>query len=203
VGAGHQEQHVSPGQPTPPDQPDRQERRATQASPGRPAPRDRRDRQEQRVARASLGRPAPRDRRGQRAPPDRRATGSQGLLGQPDYGYVYNLAAQTAAVEGAVLFDTNGPLSDFTHTARSASITVVSAGTYLVDFSISGTEPNQFSLFDNASAVAGTTYGSGAGTQQNVLTLVNHSSAAAIGLASDIGGTQANDNASLVIEELG
>ena len=136
-------------------------------------------------------------------------------MGQPDYGYIYNLAAQTVAVEGAVLFDSNGPLSGFTHTAGSASITVESGGNYLLDFSISGTEPNQFSLFDNASPVAGTTYGSGAGTQQSggqvvvslaagdVLTLVNHSSAAAVGLASDIGGTQANVNASLVIEELG
>ena len=143
------------------------------------------------------------------------ATGPQGPAGQPDYGYIYNLAAQTVAVEGAVLFDSNGPLSGFTHTAGSASITVESGGTYLLDFSISGTEPNQFSLFDNASPVAGTTYGSGAGTQQSggqvvvslaagdVLTLVNHSSAAAVGLASDIGGTQANVNASLVIEELG
>jgi hypothetical protein len=119
------------------------------------------------------------------------------------------------AIEGAVLFDSNGPLSGFTHTTGSASITVGSTGHYLVDFSISGTEPSQFSLFDNGSPVAGTTYGSGAGTQQDggqvivsladgdVLTLVNYSSGAAVGLASDIGGTQANVNASLVIEELG
>jgi hypothetical protein len=142
-------------------------------------------------------------------------TGPQGPVGQPDYAYIYNVAAQTVALEGPVLFDSNGPLTGFTHTAGSAAVTVVSSGTYLVDFSVSGTEPNQFSLFADGSALAGTTYGSGAGTQQNggqvmvslvagdVLTLVNHSSAAAIGLASDIGGTQANVNASLVIEELG
>jgi hypothetical protein len=143
------------------------------------------------------------------------ATGPQGPPGQPDYGYIYNLGAQTVAMEGAVLFDSNGPLSGFTHTTGSASITVGSTSTYLVDFSISGTQPSQFSLFDNGSPVAGATYGSGAGTQQDggqvivslaagdVLTLVNHSSASAIGLASNIGGTQANVNASLVIEELG
>lgn len=91
----------------------------------------------------------------------------------------------------------------------------MSTGTYLVNFSVSGTEPNQFTLFVNGSAAAGTTYGSGAGTQQNngqvmvslaagdVLTLVNHSSSAAVGLASDVGGTQPNVNASLVIEQLG
>ena len=143
------------------------------------------------------------------------AVGPQGPAGHPQFGYIYNLTPQTVAIDGAVLFDSNGPLSGFTHTAGSASIAVVSAGIYLVDFSVSGTEPNQFSLFDNASPVAGATYGSGAGTQQNggqvivslaagaVLTLVNHSSAAAVGLASVIGGTQANVNASLVIEELG
>jgi hypothetical protein len=119
------------------------------------------------------------------------------------------------AIEAPVLFDTNGPLSGFTHVAGSSSITVLSTGAYLVDFSVSGTEPNQFTLFDNGSAVAGTTYGSGAGTQQNngqvivslaagdVLTLVNHSSAAAVTLASSVGGTQANVNASVSIEQLG
>jgi BclA C-terminal domain/Collagen triple helix repeat (20 copies) len=143
------------------------------------------------------------------------AVGPQGPAGHPQFGYIYNLTPQTVAIDGAVLFDSNGPLSGFTHTAGSASIAVVSAGIYLVDFSVSGTEPNQFSLFDNATAVAGATYGSGAGTQQNggqvivslaagaVLTLVNHSSAAAVGLASVIGGTQANVNASVVIEQLG
>ena len=118
-------------------------------------------------------------------------------------------------VEGAVLFDSNGPLSGFTHTTGSASITVGSTSTYLVNFSVSGTQLSQVSLFVNGIPAAGTTYGSGAGTQQNggqaivslavgdVLTLVNHSSASAVGLASNVGGTQANVNASLVIEELG
>ncbi|MBO1911647.1 hypothetical protein J4G37_43510, partial [Microvirga sp. 3-52] len=62
--------------------------------------------------------------------------------------------------------------------------------------------------------VPGTVYGAGAGTQQNngqaiftiaagdTLTLRNHSSAAAVGLASVIGGTQANVNASVVIKKL-
>ena len=70
------------------------------------------------------------------------------------------------------------------------------------------------SLFVNGAVVPGTTYGSGAGTQQNigqailtlaagnVLTVVNHSSAAAVGLAALIGGTQATANASVTIEKL-
>ncbi len=71
-------------------------------------------------------------------------------------------------------------------------------------------------LFLNGALVTGSIYGSGAGTQQNtgqvivsvpgtgeVLTLKNHSSSSAVGLASDIGGTQANVNASITIEKLG
>lgn len=76
------------------------------------------------------------------------------------------------------------------------------------------TEPNQFALFLNGVEVPGTVYGSGAGTQQNsgqaifeidagdTLTLRNHTSAAAVGLASVIGGTEANVNASISILKL-
>jgi hypothetical protein len=141
--------------------------------------------------------------------------GQEGPAGQPNYGYVYNLAAQTVAMDAPVQFDTNGPLSGFTHVVGTSSITAISTGTYLIDFSVSGTQPDQFAMMDNGTAIAGSTYGSGAGTQQNdgqlivalaagdVLTLVNHTSAAGIGLASLIGGTQANVNASVVIEQLG
>jgi hypothetical protein len=91
---------------------------------------------------------------------------------------------------------------------------VGSGGTYLVNFSVSGTEPNQFTLFDNGLAVPGTTYGSGGGTQQNngqaivtlvagdMLTLVNQSSVFAVTLEPLTGGTQPNVNASMIIEQL-
>jgi hypothetical protein len=67
----------------------------------------------------------------------------------------------------------------------------------------------------NGSAIAGGVYGSGAGTQQDnghaivhlgvgdVLTLRNHSSAAAVTLQTLAGGTQTNVNASILIEQLG
>ncbi|MGI8556776.1 MAG: BclA C-terminal domain-containing protein [Solirubrobacteraceae bacterium] len=117
-------------------------------------------------------------------------------------------------IEGVVNFDSNGLLLGITHAPGTSTIALVAAGVYKVTFSVSGTEPNQFALFDNAALVPGTIYGSGAGTQQNVgqviaqfsagdvLTLVNHSSASAVGLASVIGGTQANVNASVTIEKL-
>ena len=83
-----------------------------------------------------------------------------------------------------------------------------------VNFSVSGTEPNQFALFINGVVVPESVYGSGAGTQQNagqailligsgdLLTLRNHSSAAAVTLASLIGGTIAPVNASILIQKL-
>jgi hypothetical protein len=92
---------------------------------------------------------------------------------------------------------------------------VTNAGTYKVTTSVSGTEPGQFGVFRNGALVDGTVYGSGAGTQQNtgqsimvlgandVLTLKNHSSSAAVTLQTLAGGTQQNVNASVAIERLG
>lgn len=132
-----------------------------------------------------------------------------------EYGYIYNLTPQTVPIEADVLFDSNGLMTPgIVHTLGTSQIMINVPGDYEVTFSVSGTEPNQFALFLNGSLVPGTVYGSGAGTQQNngqaiiaivandVLTLRNHSSAAAVGLASVIGGTQANVNASIVIKML-
>jgi hypothetical protein len=100
------------------------------------------------------------------------------------------------------------------HPPGNAGIGIVEAGTYEVTFSVSGTEPSQIAIFLNGTLVPGTIYGSGAGTQQNtgqaivvipagaVLTIRNHTSSAAVGLAAPIGGTGASSNASVVIEKL-
>jgi hypothetical protein len=100
------------------------------------------------------------------------------------------------------------------HAPGSAGIEIVETGTYELTFSVSGTEPSQMALFLNGTLVPGTIYGSGAGTQQNagqaifsasagaVLTVRNHTSSAAVGLAAPIGGTQPSSNASVVIEKL-
>jgi hypothetical protein len=120
------------------------------------------------------------------------------------------------ALEGNVSFGSNGVLtSGIIHALGSARIAIVNSGTYSVRYSVSGTEPNQFALFVNGTTpVPGSVYGSGAGTQQNagqaiaafaagdVLTLRNHTSAAAITLATPIGGTQPSTNASITIEKL-
>jgi hypothetical protein len=143
------------------------------------------------------------------------ATGPTGSNGLSQYAYIYNLSAETVALEADVTLDTNGVMtSGITHAPGTAGITLVNSGIYKVTFSVSGTEPNQMALFVNGAMAPGTVYGSGAGTQQNsglaiihitageVLTVRNHSSAAAIGLASVIGGTQANSNAAVAIEKL-
>jgi hypothetical protein len=79
---------------------------------------------------------------------------------------------------------------------------------------VSSVEPNQFALFVNGGANSDTIYGSGAGTQQNngvallylaagdVITLRNHTSAAAVTLQTLAGGTQTNVNAAIMIRKL-
>jgi len=137
--------------------------------------------------------------------------------GSSEYAYVYNLSAQVVPLETAVTFSDNGiGTAGFTHGLGSSDITVINQGDYKVAFSVSGTEACQFALFINGVVVAESVYGSGAGTQQNtgqailtlnandVLTLVNHTSAAAVTLAAapPIGGTVTAVNASILIQKL-
>ncbi len=143
------------------------------------------------------------------------ATGPAGTSGLSQYAYIYNLGGQAVPLEGDVTFDSNGVLTPgITHALGAAGITLTTTGTYEVTFSVSGTEPSQIALFVNGTLVPGSVYGSGAGTQQNtgqaifvasagaVLTVRNHTSSAAVGLATPIGGTQPSSNASVVIERL-
>lgn len=131
------------------------------------------------------------------------------VSGLAQYGHIYNLGAQVVPIEADVVFDTNGTLQGLTHAAGTSAITVGTAGVYDITFSVSGVEPNQFAVFVNGSVAPGSLHGSGAGTQQNrgsafltltagdVVTLRNHSSAAAVTLQTLAGGTQINVNASI------
>jgi hypothetical protein len=130
------------------------------------------------------------------------------------YGYVYALIPQTVAIDAPVLFDANGPLNNILHTPGSNAINIMNMGVYLIQFSVSGTEPNQFDIYVNGAPNLSSLHGSGAGTQQNngsvilnlnaadVITLVSHSSTAAVTLASPVGGTQSNVTASITIVKL-
>ena len=153
---------------------------------------------------------------------DTGSTGATGPIGPTgsglqQYGYIYNTTDQTVQVEADILFSSNGILTPgIVHMAGGSNITVLNAGNYKISYSVSGTEPNQFTIFLNGNAVTGTTYGSGAATQQNngqtiialanadTITLRNHTSADPVTLESTgIGGTAINVNASIVIEKLG
>lgn len=141
--------------------------------------------------------------------------GPAGAVASREFAYVYNEGPAVVAIEADVPFDSNGVLSaGITHAPGGAGITFVTAGTYEVTFTLSGVEPSQMALFLNGASVAGAIYGSGAGTQPNtgqviitadagdVLTLRNHTSAAAVTLQTLAGGTQVNVNASILIEQL-
>jgi hypothetical protein len=154
------------------------------------------------------------------------ATGGTGAAGPTGatggvisaYAYIYNLKEQTVKIGEPVYFDSNGPLLGVRHERDASEITILSSGTYIIFFSISATEPNQFALFinypKNEKPVPGSVYGSGAGTQQitgqiilelaaeDTLVLRNFSSAAEVILPSLMGGTEANVNASISIQRL-
>lgn len=146
------------------------------------------------------------------------ATGSPGSSGLSEYAYVYNDAAQVVALNTDVTFNKNGVLTaGITHAAGTpgdAGIAILNAGDYKVTFSVSGVVPSQMAVTVNGTVAPSTVYGSGAGTQQNngqaiinvaagdVLTLGNSISTAAVTLQTLAGGTQANVNASIVIEKL-
>ncbi len=137
---------------------------------------------------------------------------SQGLA---EYAYIYNLDAQVIPLEADITFSNNGNLTgSMFHSPGTSTITLGTAGVYSIWFNVSGVEPNQFALFQNGTPVAGSIYGSGAGTQINsgmviitaaagdVLTLRNHTSSAAVTLQTLAGGTQTNANASIMIHKL-
>jgi Collagen triple helix repeat (20 copies) len=151
------------------------------------------------------------------------ATGSAATKGLSQYAYVYNDAGQTVEVDTDITFSKSGRMTaGITHADGDAAIALVNAGDYKVTFSVSGTETNQMALFvnatplvpGNATLVAGTVYGSAAGAQQNtgqaivtaaagsVLTIRNHTTTAAVTLATPLGGNQVTTNASVVIEKL-
>ena len=128
------------------------------------------------------------------------------------FAYIYNLTKQTVAVDTAVVFDSTGLISGISH--KGSDVVISSSGLYLITYSVSGTEPNQFAFFVNGRLLEGSIYGAGAGTQQSngqvivelraedIVTLVNITGTTEISLASKIGGDRVNVNASITILKL-
>ncbi len=127
------------------------------------------------------------------------------------YANVYNVGAQTVTIEADATLDTNRPLLGATHASGATAVVLTAAGTYFFTYTMSGTELNQFALYANRVLIPRSISGSGAGTQVNTgqviatmaartaITLHNHTSAAAVTLATLISGTATNNNASIVI----
>ena len=143
------------------------------------------------------------------------ATGPAGSSAGAEYAHIYSIFPQVVAMEADITFDRNGVItSGLTHAPGTSTIVITGAGDYEILWVVSGVEPNQFALFLNGAPVAGSVFGSGAGTQQNsgqavvtvaagdVLTLRNHTSSSAVTLQTLAGGTQTNTNASLMIRKL-
>lgn len=161
-------------------------------------------------AAGAAGPPGPAGAAGPAGPP-----GPAGTNGLAEYAYIYNLDAQVVALEADILFSDNGIIvGAITHAPGTSTIQLGSAGDYAIWFYAAGVEPNQFTLFQNGAPVAGSVYGSGAGTQMNMgmviitaaagdtLTVRNHTSAAAVTLQTLAGGTQINSNASILIQKI-
>ncbi len=137
------------------------------------------------------------------------ATGVGGIL---DYGYMYNLTSPVAVVAGAdISFDSNGLLtSGIAHIAGAAQINVVNTGFYLVLFYASCLEANDFELFVNGNAIAGSLYGvTMAGIDNNGYAIVALSAGDVL-TVRNVGGADATltssvvnaTNASIVITRL-
>lgn len=90
---------------------------------------------------------------------------------------------------------------------------MTNAGTYSFNFIVEGTAANQFVIQVNGTANASTVYGTGVASTPNagqaILTVpagaiitLHNTSAGAITLATGLGGTSTNVNASFLIERL-
>jgi|GEM_PF-404911 len=131
------------------------------------------------------------------------------------YGYIYNTNNQTVPVDAAVAFSNNGALHGISHDANTDTITIETAGIYAVWYTVTGLEPNQFTLYQNGNPVPGSIYGAreanssytgivivnaSAGDQ---ITLRNHTSAGPVQLDNAAGGTQTGVSASIMLIRIG
>ncbi len=143
------------------------------------------------------------------------ATGATGSGGSSEYAYIFNTSAQFVTLGNAVTFDSNGLLTaGITHTPGSSFIFVNTPGVYRIEFSVSGNQTNQFSIFLNAVSAPGSRYGSANTMQQNsgfvilnlaagdVIQLNNTGSGGSTNLMINTGGTLSAVNASIMITKL-
>ena len=132
------------------------------------------------------------------------------------YCYVYNTGNESIAPEQNVPFRSNGVHKGVEHVPGSDTVTFEEKGSYAVWFSVSGLTENQFALFLNDNFIPGSIYGVGlplpapnvgmtivSAKSGDKLTLRNHTSAVPVSLNNNLGGTNTNVSASLLIIKLG
>lgn len=131
------------------------------------------------------------------------------------YGYVYKTDTQDVPVNEPVIFTNNGAMLGITHEANTAPVIIESPGIYAVWYTITGTDPGQFTLYRNETPVPGSTYGS-RNTENNTtgmviinaaagdqITLRNHTSTDAVTLDNAAGGTETGVSASILLLKIG
>lgn len=139
----------------------------------------------------------------------------------PDHAYIFNTGTQSIGIESDISFNSNGSLSGITHSVNSANINVENSGFYVVLFSVTAIDSNQFALFKNNTLVSDTIYGTGLGPfpfynsnntgiaiisidAGDTLTLRNHSSyISPVNLYNNAGGTATNVSASIILIRIG
>jgi hypothetical protein len=127
---------------------------------------------------------------------------------------VYNVAEQTVGIGKAITFDSTGAILGVAHENRTELIEILSPGFYLLTFTVSGTEPNQFAMYVGDKLLKASVFGSGAGTQQtngqvivelkerDQIRLVNVGGDKAVGLAINVGGKETSVNAAVTVLKL-
>ncbi|MGZ4763084.1 MAG: hypothetical protein ACXV7I_11650 [Ilumatobacteraceae bacterium] len=138
------------------------------------------------------------------------------------YLYAYNTAAETVALNAAVVFNTSGERfpagpTGITFDAPSTTFIVPTAGVYRVSFSVIGSQNNQLSIRKTSGAVSSDPFVFGAVTDQTnlggaVLTLaaadrisiayLSSSGSGSLNLLANIGGTVPAINAWIDIQQL-
>ena len=150
------------------------------------------------------------------------ATGATGPVGPTGPGlpltfaYIYNIGEiEEIPLEAAVPFSTNGLIvGGIAHTPGSTDIIINETGVYEITFTVQADRVNQFAIFLGGSLVPGTIYSVGAANIQNTgkvlvsitapatVSIRNHTSFSPVSLQTEIGGTQDQVNAAVLIRRL-
>jgi hypothetical protein len=144
------------------------------------------------------------------------ATGPTGPGAPETFAYIYNIGTvEEIPVDGMVPFSNNGLIvGGIAHQPGSTDILISETGVYEITFMVQADRVNQFAVFLDDSLVPGTIYSVGAANIQNtgrvllsvtapaLITIRNHTSFSPVTLETEIGGTQDQVNAAVLIRRI-